>query len=211
MNETVEYYSLARKEVFHLIKGQPKAILECGCAFGELGKHIKKSWDCTITGLELNPKAGEYLEKVYDKFYITDLEAFDVAALNAQFDCIIYADILEHLRDPKKILKKHLESLQKGGQVIISIPNIRNLKIIADLLVKGEWTYGDSGILDSTHYKFFTLKTLKQMLQECGLEVEIVSNNKDEFTGLKKMVSLIPYLIVPELKVCQWLIRARKL
>jgi 2-polyprenyl-3-methyl-5-hydroxy-6-metoxy-1,4-benzoquinol methylase len=210
MNNTVEYYSLTRNEVFELIKGQPSNILECGCGFGELGKHIKQSWDCKLTGLELNPRAEEHLGKTYDSYFITNLESFDVAVLNTTFDCLIYADVLEHLRDPKKVLEAHLKQLAKGGQVIISIPNIRNFKVIADLLMKGEWTYGDSGILDSTHYKFFTLKTLKRMLEECGLEVESVSSNKDEFAGWKKAASFVPYLIIPELKVCQWLIRARK-
>lgn len=211
MNNTVEYYTLARNEVFELIKGKPANILECGCGFGELGKHIKQSWDCKITGLELNPKAEEHLRNNYDEYFITNLETFDTAALHSRFDCIIYADVLEHLRDPKKILQSHLNHLEKGGQVIISIPNIRNFKVIADLLLKGDWTYGDSGILDGTHYKFFTLKTLKKMLEECGLAIESIHSNKDEFMGWKKAVSFIPYLIIPELKVCQWLIRACKI
>lgn len=210
MNNTVEYYSLPRNEVFNLIKGKPDSILECGCGFGELGKQIKNSWDCKITGLELNPKADKFLQPVYDRFFITDIEAFDITALNAEYDCIIYADILEHLRDTKAILKKHLQCLKPGGQVIISIPNIRNLKIIADLLIKGEWHYNDSGILDSTHYKFFTLKSLKQLLNECGLEIDYIGSNKDEFSGIKKAASFIPYLFIPQLKVCQWLIRAYK-
>ncbi len=94
--------------------------------------------------------------------------------------------------------------------MIISIPNIRNLKVIADLLIRGEWNYGDSGILDRTHYKFFTIKTLKQLLSNCNLQVEVVKSNKDQFKGLKKAGAAIPYLFVPELKVCQWLIRATK-
>ncbi|HEV7332026.1 MAG TPA: class I SAM-dependent methyltransferase [Flavisolibacter sp.] len=210
MNNTVEYYSLPRREVFQLIKGQPSNILECGCGFGELGKHIKNSWPCTLSGVELNPKAGEFLNDVYDKYFIADVETFDASVVNETFDCIIYADVLEHLRDPERVIKEHIKFLRKEGQVIISIPNIRNLKVIADLLVKGEWNYGDSGILDRTHYKFFTLKSLKELLRKCGLEIETISSNKDEFKGLKKTASLLPYFFIPELKVCQWLIRARK-
>lgn len=210
MNNTVSYYSLARNEVFRLISGQPANILECGCGFGELGKGIKAAWPCTLTGLELNPEAAPFLQDVYDNYFITDLEVFDVSVLNETFDCIVYADVLEHLRDPEKVLTQHLAQLKKGGQVIISIPNIRNLKIITDLLLKGEWNYGDSGILDRTHYKFYTLKTLTQLLRNCGLEIETVDRNKDDFKGLKKAASLLPYLLVPDLKVCQWLIRARK-
>lgn len=210
MNSTTEYYSLPRKEVFELIAGKPSNILECGCGFGELGKLIKRNWSCNLIGLELNPEAEGYLKTIYDRFYITDLESFDISQLNATFDCIIYADILEHLRSPEKILKEHLRYLRSGGQVIISIPNIRNLKVIADLLIRGEWNYGDSGILDRTHYKFFTIKTLKQLLTNCDLRVDVMKSNKDQFKGLKMVGAAIPYLFVPELKVCQWLIRATK-
>jgi len=211
-NQSDTYYTLPRNEIFELVNvaPRPKKIVEFGCGFGALGKTIKESWDCHLTGLELNPEAAKFLAPVYDEFRIVDLEEFNINDLSSSYDCFIYADVLEHLRQPDLILKQHLAKLENGGTVIISIPNIRNLKVIFDLLIKGEWTYSSSGILDKTHYKFFTKKTLLSMLNEAGLTVELIKSNRDEFTGIKKIAAFISYLFVPDLRVCQWIIRAKK-
>lgn len=206
-----EYYSLDRPEVFDMIINNPNSIVEFGCGFGELGKKIKSTWACNLIGVELNPVAKNYLLNYYDSYYIDNIENFNIEKLNQSFDCFIYADILEHLRNPEEILMFHLNFLKKNGQVIISIPNIRNLKIIYDLFIKGEWKYLDSGILDRTHYKFFTRKSILDMLNNVGLKVEKISSNKDKFRFPKNIVSYIPSVIIPDLQVCQWIIRARKL
>lgn len=206
-----DYFNLDRPEVFSMISSNPLSIMEFGCGFGQLGKKIKTSWNCNLVGIELNPDAKFYLEGIYDSFFIDDIENFEIEKLNQTFDCFIYADILEHLRNPEQILLNHLNYLNTNGQVIISIPNIRNVKIIYDLLFKGEWSYKDSGILDKTHYKFFTRKSLLAMLQNVGLKVEKISSNKDRFKFPKSVLSSVPSIFIPDLQVCQWLITARKI
>jgi len=83
------------------------------------------------------------------------------------FDCIIFADILEHLKDPLVLLKNATSFLSDGGVIIASIPNIRHHTTIINLLFKGYWPYRERGIHDKTHLRFFTLKNIKEMIEDC--------------------------------------------
>ena len=125
-----EYFEIQRLDVLELIPKESQKILECGCAFGWLGTELKKRQQTVVVGIELNPEAEQYLNFSYDKYYIGDIENIDLSEYNNYFDCIIYADILEHLVDPWKLVKQHSYMLKKGGVIIVSIPNVRNITII---------------------------------------------------------------------------------
>jgi 2-polyprenyl-3-methyl-5-hydroxy-6-metoxy-1,4-benzoquinol methylase len=94
------------------------------------------------------------------------------------FDCILYGDVLEHLRNPWGVLDRHREILRDGGTIICSIPNIRYYGVLRSLIFKGRWDYTPLGILDRTHLRFFTLKTIEDMLRETGFEVKTVIKKK---------------------------------
>lgn len=206
----LDYYSQPRLDVLNLVPREARSILECGCGFGNLAREIKKRQKCKIYGIELNADAKEKAENIFDKLVIGDLEKIDLFIYNDKFDCIIYADILEHLIDPWKLLAEHVQYLENQGTVIVSIPNIRNLQLLKKLVFKGEWNYTTHGLLDMTHLRFFTLKSAVKMLHDVGLKIEIISKNCDTYSFLHKLILLLPTLIMPELKVCQWLIVAKK-
>jgi 2-polyprenyl-3-methyl-5-hydroxy-6-metoxy-1,4-benzoquinol methylase len=81
--------------------------------------------------------------------------------------------VLEHTRDPWNVLARYRRLLKPGGQVIASIPNIRFYAIIARLMFN-RWGYRDSGILDRTHLRFFTLATMREMFAQAGYRVHSV-------------------------------------
>jgi len=90
----------------------------------------------------------------------------------ATFDYVICADILEHLRLPQEVIRRICHWLKPNGRLISSVPNVRNWKILGDLLCRGNWEYQDSGILDHTHLRFFTRRTFLAVLKKAGLETE---------------------------------------
>ena len=92
-------------------------------------------------------------------------------AENNYYDLIIFNDVLEHLYDPWAILKKSAEKLAKGGKVVASIPNIRHLYTMFDIVIKKDFKYTDAGILDKTHLRFFTKKSIIRMFDECGYKI----------------------------------------
>lgn len=146
----------------------PLRILDVGSAEGYLGAILKERGHYVV-GVECDPsrtiKAGAH----YDRFHLADVETFDFPYRD-QFDFILFADVLEHLRDPVAVLVRALPSLKKSGEIIISVPNIANFVVRIGLLF-GRFEYSDRGILDKTHLRFFTLRNLRRMLSDSGCTI----------------------------------------
>lgn len=75
-----------------------------------------------------------------------DVSTIDVGQASEFFDCLIYADVLEHLPDPVAVLRRHVEGLQNNGTVIISVPNFRHYSVLWQLFIPGPVHYKDTGI-----------------------------------------------------------------
>ncbi len=151
--------------------GSGKRVLELGCAEGSVTK-VFAARGCRVTGIEIDPDAGQIAKEWADVVIIGDLDTMDVHAElgDATFDVIVAADVLEHLRDPKRCLVACLEHLAPGGEVVLSIPNVAH----ADLrlaLMQGEFEYQPLGLLDEGHLRFFTRQSLERFLAECNLVV----------------------------------------
>jgi SAM-dependent methyltransferase len=146
----------------------PLRILDVGSAGGYLGL-ILKARGHYVAGVERDPELAEKARPIYDRFFEVDVDGFDFPE-RGEYDLIIFADVLEHLRDPAAVLRRSFGSLKEGGKIIISVPNVANFVVRLSLLF-GNFDYRDLGILDRTHLRFFTLRTLKSLLEDCGLSV----------------------------------------
>ncbi len=76
----------------------------------------------------------------------------------AQFDAVVFGDVLEHMLDPWSVIRKLSPYIKVGGDIFASIPNVGHITIIEQLL-NGTWTYTEAGLLDKTHFRFFYKKT----------------------------------------------------
>ena len=148
--------------------GRPLRILDVGTADGYLGA-ILKAQGHWLAGVEREGASAELAKSHYDEFHSADIEGFAFPDRDT-FDYILFADVLEHLRDPEAVLKRALPCLKERGEVIVSVPNIANLAIRFSLLF-GRFDYADRGILDRTHLRFYTLSSLKRMLENCGCDL----------------------------------------
>jgi SAM-dependent methyltransferase len=147
---------------------RPLRILDVGSADGYLGALLKERGHF-VAGVEREPGLAEQARPIYDRFYEVDVDGFDFSERD-EYDLIIFADVLEHLRDPAAVLRRCHGSLKRDGKIIISVPNVANLVVRLSLLF-GRFDYCDLGILDRTHLRFFTLKTLTSLLKDCGLQI----------------------------------------
>lgn len=147
---------------------EPVKILDVGTASGYLGK-IWKARGHSVTGVEFDAAAAEKARGFYDAFQIADLESFTFP-YRREFDYIVFADVLEHLRDPAAVLRRCLPALKESGKIIISVPNVANWIIRISLLF-GKFDYMDRGILDRTHLRFFTLRSLTHLMNEVSCRV----------------------------------------
>jgi SAM-dependent methyltransferase len=146
-------------------------ILDAGTAGGYLGK-VWRNRGHYVAGIEFDAATGEKARQYYDEFEIANLETYSFSS-RGEFDYIVFADVLEHLRDPAAVLRRCIPALKASGKIIISVPNIANWMIRLSLLF-GKFDYMDRGILDRTHLRFFTSKSVRQLMREVSCEVQKV-------------------------------------
>lgn len=184
MNDNTEdekppsYYENIRNDMIPLIPEDAKCILEVGCAAGMTGRELKKRPGTFVAGIELNAKAAEAAKAVLDDVLQGNIEEIDLPYSDASFDCVLFADVLEHLVDPLSALLKVRRLLKKGGTVVASIPNVQFHGVI-QRLIEGNWTYEKEGILDETHLRFFTFKEIEKLFSQAGYSIQKVGEVLD--------------------------------
>jgi 2-polyprenyl-3-methyl-5-hydroxy-6-metoxy-1,4-benzoquinol methylase len=149
--------------------GFHKSVLEVGCATGYTTK-ILVEHGCIVSGIELNATAAKMAEKHARRVVVGDLndpQIWDEFA-NEKFDVITFGDVLEHLTDPLAVLRSSVKHLDPSGMIIISIPNIAHIDMRISLM-NGKFDYNDWGLLDRTHLRFFTRKSVISLVREAGL------------------------------------------
>jgi predicted TPR repeat methyltransferase len=147
--------------------GRGGTLLDLGAAGGELGSALRDQFDRTI-GFEFNVDCVGQLCGRFDQVVIADLER--VKRLPPNVSAIVLADVLEHLRSPASALQLVRNSLADDGHVFISVPNIANITVRLGLLF-GIFEYRDRGILDYTHLRFYTLRTIRREVETAGFRI----------------------------------------
>jgi GT2 family glycosyltransferase len=203
------YYTKTRKDLIDFIPYGFRKTLEIGCGAGVLSSDLKKQGKASIIwGVELDPEAGRSASSVLNGVIIGDFLKVPLNGIPNPLDAVICADVIEHMTDPWGALDRINTLLKPGGEVIMSIPNIRHYKIIKKL-IKNQWFYEKEGILDKTHLRFFTLPTLIQLLNYSGFEIIDIFRKKRARPWVIKLGRFFPAL--EEFLVYQYLIRARKI
>jgi 2-polyprenyl-3-methyl-5-hydroxy-6-metoxy-1,4-benzoquinol methylase len=167
-------YVEPRRDIVSLVPKDAKRVLDVGCATGETGRALKETLgDVEVAGLEMDNGMASVARRVLDKVVVGDAERTDLneSFPASYFDCMIYADVLEHLKDPWETLKRGVHHLADNGVVVASIPNVRHFTTILSLVIGGYWPYRDRGLHDDTHLRFFTLRNVKELFSYAGLRI----------------------------------------
>lgn len=173
-------HSYAPVGLLEMIPSAPQAVFDLGCFVGGTGKWLKQKFPgVRVVGVELLEKAAEQARAVYDEVFAGRFEDFPVERHAGAFDVIIAADVLEHLYNPWAALERLKSLLAPGGALYVSLPNIRNLRVLEALAAAGEWRYEGAGILDITHLRFFTRQSAIRMLTETGWQALETRANLD--------------------------------
>ena len=151
--------------------GSDRAVLDVGCASGYLAEALGKQ-GCLVSGVEYDAVEAEKARPFLEQLVVADLNQVELGEQfpGADFDVIVFGDVLEHLLEPASVLESALSLLRPDGTVVISIPNVAHGAVRLTLL-QGRWDYRPTGLLDRTHIRFFTLETLLAMLADAGLLV----------------------------------------
>ncbi len=172
-NRDPKYYSYLRQDLVDIVEGIGNKILEVGCGEGFTGSELKRIGKAKeVIGVEIFGPAAFKAKERLDKVIVGDIQVISLPFPDRYFDYIIFGDVLEHLSDPWSTLRKLKRYLSSSGFVIASIPNLTYWEILKDIIFLDKWEYVDSGILDRTHLRFFTRKSLIDLFQGSGLEIK---------------------------------------
>lgn len=148
--------------------GSDKRVLDVGCASGYLAEALVGQGN-KVSGVELDPGAAEKARPHLDRLVVGDVEELDLVSQfgPGEFDVLVFADVLEHVKDPVDVLRRSRALLADGGYAVLSIPNVAHASVRLALL-QGRFDYQPLGLLDDTHLRFFTRSTFEAMVADAG-------------------------------------------
>lgn len=167
--ETIDLSSDSTHADVVKLVGTDRRVLELGPATGYMTRTLVER-GCTVVGIELDPEMAKRAERHTERMIVGDLDQLDLAAElgDDRFDAIVAADVLEHTRDPLRILGQLRELLTPDGFFVISLPNVAHGSVRLALL-SGQFRYRDIGLMDRTHLRFFTRETIEELLDAAEL------------------------------------------
>lgn len=181
------YFTQERKEVAPFIPKECRKLLDVGCGGGEFGASLKRTQPVEVWGVELQPEAAAIAGERLDRVICAPFNS-EVAIPDAAFDVITFLDSLEHFPDVYPPLELSKRKLAPGGVLICSIPNVRYIENVINFIFRKDWQYTKDGVLDSTHLRFFTKKSMLRTFSEAGFVVESIDgiNPWDKFWTSRK-------------------------
>lgn len=168
-NETKpnEYFELARADMVERLATPLGRVLDLGCGAGGANMPLRAAGAERIVGVELMPEPAATAAEVYERVEVGNAEdALD--RIDEQFDVVICYDVLEHLVDPYRVMKKLREKAAPGGRIHVSVPNGRHFSLLKDLIFHGTFGYTETGHRDNTHLRWFTKRDMVAALEEAG-------------------------------------------
>lgn len=203
-----EYFECERQEMIAYVPKHTRTVLEVGCGAGAFGRTLKQNRQVEFWGIEPDHSAAQYAERFLDRVLV-GLYPDGVELPQGYFDCVVFNDVLEHMIDPWTALKQTHDLLTAQGCVVASVPNIRYLTFLYKLVVRGEWEYIANGLLDKTHLRFFTKKSMIKMFNDTGYEVLHINGIYANPRWQVKALQLILPRFVNETKYIDYAILAK--
>src|SRR5262245_1307757 len=180
------YYEDARSEMVPFVPPEARAILDVGCGGGAFGALLKSAESTReVWGVEPVEAIAQTARLRIDRVLVgTFTNPIDLP--REYFDEVVFNDSLEHFPEPYSPLELCKSVLKPNGVVVASVPNVRYIENVKHFLIEQDWRYTNDGILDTTHLRFFTKKSLVRTFEEAGYEVlRLRGINRRTWTGWK--------------------------
>ena len=200
-------YDYDRAELLPFVPRNTHALLDVGCGSGAFGRLLRSQRpDMVLWAIEPDPVSARAAEDGFDQVVVGEFPSEQLSG--RRFNVILCADILEHMVAPEKALSAAASIITKDGLIVASIPNVRHWRVVLwPLLRHGTWTYTERGILDRTHLRFFTRRSMRDFFVNNGWSVESV-------TGINmrrrdKLLSTLSLHVFDEFLFPQYVVVAR--
>lgn len=213
-------HEYANGDLLRLIPPTAQRIIEIGCSSGAIAREFKKvNPNCHYHGIDVVDDYVDLAKRYCDEVGVMDIESAsdDFYAAQADCDCWLFGDVLEHLKDPWTVLKKVRRVMPAHGQVLACIPNVQHWSMTA-LVAVGEFRYVDSGLMDKTHLRWFSRKTMLTLFESSGLRIvemyprfaPVIPNKKLEqiIADLATLQGADPQQAIKDSQALQYVIKA---
>ncbi len=209
MQPIKQYYQHDRTEMLAFIPPSVERTLEIGCGAGNFSAQIKEKLGAETWGVEHQQDAANLAAQKLHRVLSGDVESALPDLPQRYFDCIIFNDVLEHLVNPCSMLVKVQELLSKTGVVVASIPNIRHWPEFVNYTLRGDWNYVNVGVLDRTHLRFFTKKSIIATFAQCGYSLVDLQGINPHYSRAQKIASLLSMGTLADTLYLQYAVVAR--
>ena len=202
------YYQNQRPEIYGMIPESVQKVLEIGCAAG--GFRLNFPEQVEYWGVEPVREAAEQARQKNMKVLCGIYDEVCDQVPTAYFDVVACNDVIEHVPDPEAFLVSLKSKLAPNGVLIGSVPNVRFWGNLINMLVRRDWKYEESGVLDRTHLRFFTAKSFRRLMHDAGYELERMAGIESKRMKVLKVV-FSPFLLFAGFDVCdmQFMFKAR--
>ncbi len=158
-----------RPEMVAFLPPNCKRVLEIGCGEGTFGRHFSEATE--RWGVDLNPVSAEKAKAIFDKVLVGTYEQWCKDLPDNYFDLVVCNDVIEHMEDHDFFFESIKTKMREGGHLVGSLPNIRYVSALIEILVKKDWHYKTYGTFDRSHMRFFTRKSLIRTFGEHGFNI----------------------------------------
>lgn len=197
-------YTSERPDLYRLLPPAATRVLDIGCSNGVVGAALKRRFDATVVGIEIDPQFASEASQRLDRVICDDAAAGLATLAGDRFDCAICADLLEHLVDPEVVLRRLRQLLLPAATVLVSLPNVRFYDTFVQLGLRGWWPERDRGVHDRTHLRWFADANARALFGRTGFGVAHATANYrlrdapdaqiNRFAGLLARGPLRPFL-----------------
>lgn len=198
------YFGNERGEMLPFLPKGFVRLLDVGCGYGNFGALVLKEHPGTeVWGVELHEPAARIAETRLSKVVYSPFSD-GIALPDDYFDVIVFNDSLEHLPDEEAALQLARRKLRTGGTLVCSVPNVRYIDNLRSLIVDADWEYREWGVLDRTHLRFFTKRSLLRTLERNGFQAYSVEGlGSHHWSGWK--IRLLVGLLGRRIEDTRWM------
>ncbi|MGE5432799.1 MAG: class I SAM-dependent methyltransferase [Syntrophomonadaceae bacterium] len=206
-----KYYQYSRQEMLEFVPATCKRILDVGCGAGTFSRQLIERQNVEVWGVEPVAEAANEARKSLTKVINAYYEA-GIDLPENYFDCIIFNDVLEHMADPWKALEmsKRFLSSDVPSFVVTSIPNFLYIRNVFNLFVSRDFHYTSEGILDKTHLRFFTKKSVIRLFEETNYNIVSLRGINPSLHPVFRLINFIAFDKLNDNAFLQYAVVAQK-
>jgi SAM-dependent methyltransferase len=202
------YYEQGRANLIAELPRPLGRVLDVGCGEGGVSDGLRAAGAEWISGIEILPEPAAKAAAKYDEVELGDaIEALD--RVSGPFDTILCYDVIEHLVDPGALLRRLRDVSRPGARLHVSTPNARHFSLVRDLVLRGTFGYREYGHRDSTHLRWFTLRDLRELLEDGGWRAESATPSALHWLRMRGLDPRLLRLLPTEFVTASWYVLAR--